>query len=126
MSFAALLVHRATVVRPTAVLDGFGLPTYDELNQPITEPVEQPGTWRCRIEPKDAREIANSNQQGGVVATHTVYGFPRDLTSGDRLEAADGRVFEVLNIDDAGGQGHHFEVQAREVAPVEVAEPAAS
>lgn len=116
MSFASLLRHSAAIIRQVAVLDA-GDPTYDERGQPITEAATIEGAWRCRVEPKDAREVARLSQAGPVVADHTIYGLPTDLRTGDALRLSDGRFFEVQAVNDAGGQGHHLEVDARRVAP---------
>lgn len=123
MSFVSLLRHRADVIRQVAVTDGFGDPTYDERGQPITTSATIVPAWPCRIEPRSAREVAQLSQAGPVVADHIVYGQPTDLRTGDRLVATDDRVFEVMVIDDAGGHGHHFEVQARRVGSDDVQLP---
>lgn len=123
MSFASLLRHEVLIRRRTAVLDA-GEPTYDELGQPITV-LEAIATVRCRIEPKDAKEIALLQQGGAVVSTHTIFMLPTDLSEADQLvpQPADGRLFEVQRIDDGGGAGHHLEVDARLVTSDEPAEP---
>lgn len=121
MSFASLLRHVVRIDRQVAVLDG-GLPTYDELGQPVTATVAQ-GEWRCRIEPKTAREVALLSQAGAVVADHIIFGYPVALAEGDRLVELDHpggtpttREFEVQTIDDAGGAGHHLEVGGHRIA----------
>lgn len=122
MTFASLLRHRVSIIRQVAVLDG-GEPTYDDRGQPITAPATILASWPVRIEPKTAREIAQLSQAGPVVADHTIFGYPVDLHTGDALLCTDGRAFQVLSIDDAGGSGHHYEVQAQRVGSDEVAQP---
>lgn len=119
MSFDSLLRHRVAIIRQVPVLDA-GEPTYDDRGQPITEPVTIQAEWRCRIEPKTAREVAQLSQAGPVVADHTIFGRPTDLATGDALLATDGRAFEVMPINDAGGAGHHLEVDVRRIAASEV------
>ena len=105
------------------MLDEFDEPTYDELGHPVTEEREE-GPWRCRIEPKSAREVALLSQAGPVVSDHTLFGRPwAELREDALLYAEDGRVFEVDSIDDAGGAGHHVEVSARLVTANPSPEP---
>jgi head-tail adaptor len=125
MSFARLLRHEVSIVRRVAVLDA-GEPTYDGYGQPVTE-LATVGTWQCRIEPKalaSARELPLLSQAGAIIADHTLWGYPADLSEADRLvEVTDGREFEVTAIEDAGGAGHHIEVQAREIVSESPPEP---
>ena len=104
MSFDALLVHRLAVERATSgTLDAYGQParTYATL-----------ATFRGRIEPKSAREVAALSGAGAVVSDHTLYARPRDLRESDRIrfEPADGRLFEITGIRDSAGAGHHLTV----------------
>lgn len=129
MSFGSLLRHTVRVDRQVAVLDGDDEPTFTELGQPITA-TEDTGTWRCRIEPRTAREVDLASQAGAVVADHIIYGYQRTptLEEADRLVELEGgeptgRVFEIEAIDDAGGSGHHLEVRARRVSSEDVPAP---
>lgn len=126
MSFGGLLRHTISIRRDVAVLDA-GVPTYDELGHPITSELEVVASWACRIQPKTQRELALASQAGAVVADHTIFGYATNVRSSDRLVATDGRVFEVVGEpEDAGGQGHHIELQARRVVSDDVPEPDAS
>lgn len=112
MSFGRLLRHSVTIRHRQAVEDGAGDPTYDELGMPITTVVNR-GTWRCRIQPLTAEEVALLSQAGAVVSTHRVYGYPTVLEPGDQLVQG-ALVYEVQGIPaDAGGSGHHYEVLAQ-------------
>jgi hypothetical protein len=129
VSFASLLRHVVRIDRQVAVLDVGGEPTYTELGQPITATTAQ-GEWRCRIQPRVAREVDIPSQAGVVVADHLLHGYPADLEEADRLvELAapggdpTGRVFEVESVGDGGGAGHHLEVIARLVASEDVPTP---
>lgn len=119
MSFGGLLRHVVTIERRTGSEDDV-----DSYGHPL-ETVDQRGTWRCRIEPREAREVPIPSEAGAVIGTHTIFGAPVDLRAGDRLVPVpdDGRVFEVLTIDDAGGAGRHLEVQARLVTSSALPEP---
>jgi hypothetical protein len=114
VSFDSLLRHEVVIERDIAVLDA-GEPTYDELGHPVTIP-DEVGTWRCRIQQLTAREVAQLSQAGAAISDHRIFGRIADVRASDRLIATDGREFEVTAVPaDAGGQGHHFEVQARYV-----------
>lgn len=118
MTFAALLRHLVTVYRrvDTGDVDSYG--------QPVVELVSL-GEWRCLIQPRSAREQPQVLQAGVVVADHTVFGGVIDVREGDQLvpEPPDGRRFEVMTIDDAGGQDHHLELSARVVRGQPLAQP---
>lgn len=104
MSFEGLLIHRLAVERPTS-----GAP--DEYGQP-SRTYATLATFRGRIEPKSAREVAQLNQAGAVVSDHTLYARPRDLRESDRIrfDPADGRLYEITGIRDPAGAGHHLTV----------------
>jgi hypothetical protein len=104
MSFEGLLIHSLVVERATSgALDEYGQPsrTYATL-----------ATFRGRIEPKSAREVAQLNGAGVVVSDHTLYARPRDLRESDRIrfEPADGQLYEITGIRDSAGAGHHLTV----------------
>lgn len=104
MTFEGLLIHTLAVERATSgVLDEYGQPsrTYATL-----------ATFRGRIEPKSAREVAQLNGAGAVVSDHVLRTRPRDLRESDRIrfEPADGRRFEITGIRDMAGAGHHLTV----------------
>ena len=104
MSFDRLLIHKLAVERATSgALDEYGQPsrTYATL-----------ATFRGRIEPKSAREVAALSQGGAVVSDHTLRTRPRDLRESDRIrfDPADGRLFEITGIRDMAGARHHLTV----------------
>ena len=104
MSFDDLLIHTLAIERATSgASDEYGQPsrTYATL-----------ATFRGRIEPKSAREVAQLNQAGAVISDHTLYARPRDLRESDRIrfDPADGRLFEITGIRDMAGAGHHLTV----------------
>ena len=104
MSFDALLIHKLAVERATSgALDEYGQParTYATL-----------ATFRGRIEPKSAREVAALSQGGAVVSDHTLRTRPRDLRESDRIrfDPTDGRLFEITGIRDMAGARHHLTV----------------
>ena len=106
MSFDSLLIHTLAVERATSgTLDEYGQParTYAVL-----------ATFRGRLEPKSAREVAQLNQAGVVVSDHTLRARPLDLRASDRIrfEPTDGRRFEISGIRDQFGAAvrHHLTV----------------
>ena len=104
MSFDALLIHKLAVERATSgALDEYGQPTRSYATL---------ATFRGRIEPKSAREVAALSQGGAVVSDHTLRTRPRDLRESDRIrfDPTDGRLFEITGIRDMAGARHHLTV----------------
>ena len=104
MSFDGLLIHRLAVERATPGGEiAYGQPsrTYATL-----------ATFRGRIEPKSASEVAALSGAGAVISDSTLYARPRDLRESDRIrfDPADGRLFEITGIRDMAGAGHHLTV----------------
>lgn len=104
MSFDSLLIHKLAIERATSgAPDDYGQPsrTYATL-----------ATFRGRIEPKSAREVAALSGAGAVVSDHVLRTRPRDLRESDRIrfDPADGRLFEITGIRDMAGAGHHLTV----------------
>lgn len=104
MSFDALLIHRLAIERATS-----GVP--DEYGQP-SRTYATLATFRGRLEPKSAREVAATSGAGPIVSDHVLRTRPRDLRAGDRIrfEPDDGRRFEITAIRDPAGAGHHLTV----------------
>jgi hypothetical protein len=133
MIFLSQLRHALVIERPTAVLDINGDPTYTEYGTQITEYVEVAHT-RGLIQPRAstfAREVALLSQAGAVIGDHTIFMVAgEDLTTADRIamdDEDDPRRWEVLAINDAGGQHFHIEVNARLISSsVEPAAPVGS
>ncbi|HEY8819054.1 MAG TPA: head-tail adaptor protein [Candidatus Limnocylindrales bacterium] len=90
-------------------------PQLDDLGQTIdawTTLATVPGL----IQPKTATEVAIQSQGGAEMTDTVVYLSPMDITAADRIHrAADtsGPFYEVTGVRDAGGHGHHLEVDAR-------------
>ena len=104
MSFEGLLIHKLAVERATS-----GVP--DEYGQP-SRTYATLATFRGRIEPKSAREVAAISGAGAVVSDHILYARPRDLRESDRVrfDPADGRLYEITGIRDMAGARHHLTV----------------
>ena len=104
MSFEGLLIHKLAVERATSG-------TLDEYGQP-TRSYATLATFRGRIEPKSAREVAALSGAGAVVSDHTLYARPRDLRESDRVrfDPSDGRLYEITGIRDMAGARHHLTV----------------
>lgn len=107
MSFDSLLIHSLAIERATSgALDDYGQPSRSYATL---------ATFRGRIEPKTAREVAAISQAGAVVSEHTLRTRPRDLRAADRIrfEPTDGRLFEITGIRDVAGGGHHLAVDLK-------------
>lgn len=123
MGLGRFLVHRVSVVRRGTTLDDADDPVLDEYGQPVTTERTIASGVPVSIQPKSARELADFTQAGAGVSTHTIYLYPRDLTTADvlvhdpdtcpaRTDLSDGR-YEITSVPDAAGAGRHLEVDAR-------------
>jgi hypothetical protein len=107
MAIASRLIRTLVIERAS---DG----AVDEYNQP-SRIWATLATVRGLIQPKRAREVAQLNQAGAVVSTHTVFLAPTDVREADRILADDGQRYEIDGVRDAAGLGHHLELDARTV-----------
>jgi hypothetical protein len=111
MSFDSKLLHTFVIERPT---DG----VVDEYNQPTTTYAtlaSVPGL----MQPKRVNELAQLNQAGATVSTHTGYLRPTEIQPSDRVRIASGPMagtYEIDGVRDAAGLGHHYELDCRMVA----------
>lgn len=111
MSFDSRLLHTLIIERPT---DG----AVDDYNQP-TRTYATLATVPGLIQPKKVEEVAQLNQAGVVVSTHTIYLRPTEIQPSDRVVVATGGMagsYEIDGVRDAAGIGHHLELDARMVA----------
>ena len=81
-------------------------------------------TVAARIEPK----MSPMGTQGGVqeplstwegtsVNDSTVFMRIADVTAFDSLTDADGNAYKILQVRDAAGQVHHYEIDVRKIDP---------
>ena len=114
MSFDDLLIHQLVIYRMVAALDTLGDPILNDHGQPTYAP-EVLATVDGRIEPKTAREVALLDQGGAVVSTHTAYIWPlTGLTTACWIESG-GVRYDITGLPDAGGAGHHLELDLQAV-----------
>jgi hypothetical protein len=115
VSFAARLIHELTHV---ATPEG---PTRDDYGQPDAG---TPVTTAVKglVQPKSAREIADSRSSGAALGDHVVFLEPMTLSEADhflygtdRLEIVGIRRYEF-------GRTPHLEVDARRITPSPVEE----
>lgn len=110
MSFDSQLIHTLTIERATD-----GAPDeYNALERTWSTLAAVPGL----IQPKTAREVAQLNQAGAVVSTHTIYTRPTEIQPSDRVKVAGGLMagtYEIDGIRDQAGRGHHLAMDARMV-----------
>ena len=105
MSFAGLLNTSVAISRFTKTgEDGNGQPT---------------GTWAtvatvpCRIEPSAGQEIESDKEV--VISTHRMFlEFGVSITEADRAIVG-GDEYNVLLVKNAGGVGHHLEVELEKI-----------
>lgn len=104
MSFDSRLLHSLVIERATAgAEDSYGQParTYAAL-----------ATVKGLVQPKSYREVALQSQAGAVVSTHTIFMRPTDVQEADRILFGSAR-YEIVGVRDAGGVGHHYELDAK-------------
>lgn len=112
MSFAARLIHELTHVAtpPTAVDDDYGQPTP---GTPVSTAI------RGLVQPKSAREMADTRSAGAVIADHVVFLAPMALTEADYfVHGADRLDIVGIRRYEFGGTPH-LEVDARRIAGAE-------
>lgn len=111
MSIQRMYRHTLVIKRntPTAVP-----PLEDEYGKQIM--VESTfATVPGLIQPRRAREVAMANQGGAVIGTHVGYlDVLAGLTTRDWM-IANGIRYDIRSIEDAGGQGHHYELDLQQV-----------
>lgn len=115
MSFAGLLVHPLAIVTPVPTASD------DEYGQPV------PGTPEVvqvagMVQPKTAREIAQSNQAGAEFSDHTIFLLPRhiDAAAYIRDDPDAGRRFDIMGIRSFEfGSQPHLELDVKLVGSTE-------
>lgn len=117
MSFAGLLVHPLAIVTPT-VPDPDDV---DEYGQPVAG-TPNVVTVQGMVQPKSAREIAQTNQAGAEYSDHTIFLLPRHIAAAAyiRDEPDAGRRFDIVGIRSFEfGSAPHLEVDCRLVGSTE-------
>jgi head-tail adaptor len=110
MSFDSRLLHELAIERST---DG----AVDDYNNP-TQVFATLATVRALVQPKSGRELAQVNETGPVRGEYRVFMRPTDITEGDHLVRQDpDEVYQILFVADAGGIGHHLELDCTRVWP---------
>lgn len=87
----------------------------DEYNQP-SETYAQLAVVQALIQPKDGTELALLNEAGPVRGRYRVFMYPTDVREGDQL-IHDDEIYELTFIANAGGAGHHLEIDAERIWP---------
>jgi hypothetical protein len=106
MSFAARLVHSLTIVRTT-----FDFSTESEYGQPEQTVTTLPVAGL--VQPKTAREMADSRGAGSEVADHTIFLLPQLLYGSDSILDTGGQRYQITDIRSFEfGRTPHLEVDA--------------
>lgn len=115
-------IHTLTIERPFGVdSDMDAAVDVDEYGQPVRTFDTNFATVQGLIQPKTAREEALVSQAGAEIADHTIYMHRRDLTTADRIRAADGTLYEITGIRDYDfGALNHLAVDAKRVTSAAV------
>lgn len=81
----------------------------DDYGQPVTEATTV-ATIAGLIQPRRGREVEAASQAGAAIGSHVGYIRPlAGLTTRDWVEM-DGARFDIVQVPDAGGVGHHYEL----------------
>jgi hypothetical protein len=115
VSFAGLLVHPLAIVTPVPTASD------DEYGQPVagTPDVEYVNGM---VQPKTAREIAQTNQAGAEFSDHTIFLLPRriDPAAYIRDDPDAGRRFDIMGIRSFEfGSVPHLELDVKLVGSTE-------
>lgn len=108
--------HLVTILRAsdTGVLDGYGRPLLTDFT-PIE--VDVPA-W---VQQLGMQEQQLLSQAGAEHVSHRIFMDPTDVTPGDMIRwAAEQSDFELLEVKDPDGTGHHLEIIANEIVPVPI------
>lgn len=96
-------------------VDDAGTPELDDYGQPVraeTTLAAVPGL----IQPRSAREVAESASAGVAIGDHVAYLRPLAGLATDCWIERDGIRYDVVTIADTGGVGHHLEIGLRRVS----------
>lgn len=90
----------------------------DDYNQP-SQTFAAISTVRGLIQPKSGDELAQLSDAGPVRGKYRVFiPQPVDVTEGDQLlHLETSEVYEPTFVANAGGVGHHYEIDAERVWP---------
>lgn len=111
MSFTSLLVHDLTIVHAPGdgAVDEYNLPTAGTLVQTAVKGM---------IQPKTAREVADSRSAGVHIGEYTIFLEPTEVQPRDAV-MFDGFRYEITGIRDLQyGTVPHLEVDARRIGPI--------
>lgn len=81
-------------------------------------------TVAARIEPKASPmgtqggvQEPTTTWEGTTINDFVVFMRPADVTPFDSLTDADGNDYKILQVRDAAGDGHHYEIDVRKIDP---------
>lgn len=117
MPISDRFVHSLAIVTPTTdgTLDDYGQPVADD---PVVTLVAG------LVQPKSAREIAQTNQAGAQLADHTIFLAYQTLPGAAyiRFEPDDGDRYEVSGVRQYNfGRDPHLEVDCRRIVSASLA-----
>ena len=119
MSFASQLRHTVTIRRASlGAVDDYGQPARTVSDLATVKALVQPKTIGVGRNPEEPTTYGAGTQ----VTDHTVFLAYTDVNAADEVLAVSagihsGKTFEVLLVKDAGGQGHHLELDCRLIDP---------
>ena len=140
MSFDSLLQHRVTLERMTVQMVDADTRVTREFGGDVVEWAPIATDVACQVQAlrtiqRQLREVPTTDGAGVDVGDFRIYMRPRDITTADRLYfddlsdwedagvygATEDTRLEILAIKNAGGRGHHLELEARLIAAPAIA-----
>jgi hypothetical protein len=125
-AFGAVLIHRATLVRHAALMQG-SEPVLDEDGHVQFVESRTPAI-PVAIQPLSTRERAAQHQAGATVSSHRIYAFATlRVSTADMFEHdpdacpmkpdLPATSYQINGVANAAGVGHHLEIDATEIGP---------
>lgn len=94
-----------SVKRPTVTQDDSGRPV---------ETFEVLSIIQAAIQPVSVKE-QNEMNKDTIIATHRMFSRVIDINEQDRILTADGTEYDITEVKNAAGIGHHLEILLKEV-----------
>lgn len=101
--------------RHTLVVKALVPGSVDDWNHPATTTTTL-ATVKGLIQPRRAREAALASQAGVVLGDHVGYLDPLAALTTHHWIEKDGVRYDIEGINDAGGVGHHYELDLKRVS----------
>lgn len=72
------------------------------------------GNYECRIQPVNSKELENLSKEARIAEYKIFTSLISELSIKDRVSIRNG-VYKIVEIRNAAGAGHHFEIYVKRV-----------